>query len=63
MTLPDDFLAAVAANPQAAAFLETLNKQNRFAIAFRLQSAKKPETRQRRFDQFLAMLIKGEKIH
>lgn len=63
MTLPADFLAAVASNPQAAAFLETLNKQNRYAIAYRLQTAKKPETRQRRLEKFIGMLANGEKLH
>ena len=63
MTVPDDFLAALEKRPSAKAFFETLNKQNRYAIAYRLQTAKKPETRQKRFEQFLAMLEKGEKLY
>ena len=63
MTVPEDFLAALDERPQAKAFFETLNKQNRYAIAYRLQTAKKPETRQRRLEQFLAMLEKGEKLY
>lgn len=63
MTLPDDFLAAVAERPAAEAFLQTLNKQNRYAIAYRLHSPKKPETRQRRMEQILAMLERGERFH
>jgi uncharacterized protein YdeI (YjbR/CyaY-like superfamily) len=63
MTVPEDFLAALEKRPKAKAFFETLNKQNRYAIAYRLQTARKPETRQKRFEQFLAMLEKGEKFY
>jgi uncharacterized protein YdeI (YjbR/CyaY-like superfamily) len=63
MTMPEDFMAALAERPSAKAFFETLNRQNRYAIAYRLQSAKKPETRQKRFDSFLAMLEKEEKLY
>lgn len=63
MAVPEDFLAALEERPKAKAFFETLNKQNRYAIAYRLQTAKKPETRQKRFEQFLAMLEKGEKLY
>lgn len=62
MTLPDDFLAAVAERPAAQAFLATLNKQNRFAIAYRLQNAKKAETRQRRMAAILAALEQGKPL-
>jgi uncharacterized protein YdeI (YjbR/CyaY-like superfamily) len=63
MTVPEDFLTALAQRPQARAFFETLNRQNLYAIAYRLQTAKKPETRQKRFEQFLDMLEKGEKLY
>lgn len=63
MTVPDDFLKALGKNKKALAFYHTLNKANLFAIAFRLQTAKKPETRQKRMDAILAMLSKGEKFH
>ena len=63
MTIPEDFLAALEARPTAKTFFETLNRQNRYAIAYRLQTAKKPETRQKRFDGFLAMLEKEETIY
>ncbi len=63
MTLPADFLSAVEAFPRAAAFLDTLNKQNRYAIAYHLQTAKKPETRQRRMEKYINMLKNGEKLH
>jgi uncharacterized protein YdeI (YjbR/CyaY-like superfamily) len=63
MTLPEDFLAALAERPSAKAFFETLNRQNRYAIAYRLQTARKLETRQKRFDTFLAMLEKEETLY
>lgn len=63
MTIPEDFIAALAERPTAQAFFATLNKQNLYAIGYRLQTAKKPETRQKRFNQFLAMLEKGEKLY
>jgi uncharacterized protein YdeI (YjbR/CyaY-like superfamily) len=63
MEVPQDFLEALAKHKKAMAFFETLNKANRYAIAWRLQTAKKPETRQRRMEKLLDMLIKGEKLH
>ncbi len=61
MKVPSDFVMAVNQEPKAKKCFETLNKTNRFAISYGLTSAKKPETRQRRFDKFLNMLIRGEK--
>jgi uncharacterized protein YdeI (YjbR/CyaY-like superfamily) len=61
MKVPADFLAAVERKPKAKQCFETLNKANRYAIAYGLTTAKRPETRQRRFDKFLDMLIRGEK--
>ena len=63
MTVPEDFLAALEERPAAKAFYETLNKQNRYAIAYRLHTARKPETRQMRFEKFLVMLEKEEKLY
>jgi len=63
MVVPDDFMQALAENRQAQEFFSTLNQANRYAIGWRLQTAKKPETRQRRFDALLAMLERGEKLH
>ncbi|BDH06887.1 hypothetical protein HEK131_41140 [Streptomyces seoulensis] len=60
-TVPDDLAAALTAEPAAAAFFATLDRQNRYAILYRLQDAKKPETRARRMEKFVAMLAKGEK--
>jgi uncharacterized protein YdeI (YjbR/CyaY-like superfamily) len=62
-TVPADFAKALAAKPRAAAFFETLNSANRYAILWRLQTAKRPETRAKRIEQFIAMLARGEKIH
>ncbi len=61
--IPADFLQAVARVPRARAFLESLNRANRYAITYRLQSAKTPETRRKRFQKFLEMMEKGEKFH
>ncbi len=63
MTIPDDFLAELANNNAAQAFFETLDKANKYAIAWRLQTAKKPETRQRRLEKIIDMLAKGERLH
>lgn len=61
MKVPADFLAALDNSPKAKQFYETLTKSNRYAIAYGLESAKKPETRQRRFEKFMDMLIREEK--
>jgi uncharacterized protein YdeI (YjbR/CyaY-like superfamily) len=58
-----DLQAELDANPRAAAFWETLNKSNRFAILYQLQDAKKPETRVRRLAKFVGMLERGEKLY
>jgi uncharacterized protein YdeI (YjbR/CyaY-like superfamily) len=62
-TLPDDFLAALRKDKKALAFFESLNKANTYAIAYRLQTAKKPETRARRLEMILGMMKRGEKFH
>lgn len=62
-TFPEEFLAAVRRNKKANAFFESLSKTNRYAIAYRLQTAKKPETKQRRMETILAMLASGETFH
>lgn len=61
MKVPEDFLAALEHSPKAKEFFETLNKSSRYAISWGLTSAKKPETRQRRFEKFLDMLVRREK--
>ncbi|MFB0843037.1 YdeI/OmpD-associated family protein [Paenibacillus oleatilyticus] len=62
-TVPDDLQSELDRNPQAKAFFETLDSQNRYAILFRVHSAKKAETRAKRIHQFVAMLERGEKIY
>jgi uncharacterized protein YdeI (YjbR/CyaY-like superfamily) len=62
-SIPDDFLKMLAANKKAQAFFATLNKTNLYSIAYRLQTAKKAETRQKRMQTILAMLARGEKYH
>ena len=55
--------AALRQHPKAASFFKTLNSQNRYAILFRLQTAKKAETRTARLAKFIAMLERGETLH
>ncbi len=62
-TVPDDFQHELEKNPQAKAFFETLNRQNRYAICYRIQSAKKPETRKARIDKFVEMLANNQKLY
>ena len=62
-TVPPDLQAALDANPEAAAFFATLRGANRYAILYRVQDAKRPETRARRIDRFVAMLTRGETLH
>jgi uncharacterized protein YdeI (YjbR/CyaY-like superfamily) len=61
MKVPADFLAALESMPEVKQFFETLNKSNRYVIAYGLTTAKKPETRQRRFEKFMDMLVREEK--
>jgi len=61
--VPKDFLKALAKNAKAKACFATLNKANVYAITWRLQTAKKPETRQKRLEAILAMLARGERFH
>ena len=62
-TVPDDLQAALDASPRAAEFFKTLSSQNRYAILYRLQDAKRPETRARRLEKFVGMLERGETLH
>jgi uncharacterized protein YdeI (YjbR/CyaY-like superfamily) len=61
--VPDDLQAALDRNAQAKAFFRTLDRANRYAILWRVQTAKKAETRTRRIRQFVEMLERHEKIH
>lgn len=62
-TVPDDFQAELDRNPSAKEFFATLNSANRYAILWRIQTAKKTETRAKRIQQFVGMLERHEKIH
>jgi uncharacterized protein YdeI (YjbR/CyaY-like superfamily) len=61
--VPGDLQAALDASPKAKAFFETLDKANRYAILWRIQTVKKAETRARKITQFVEMLEREEKIH
>ncbi|WP_375768196.1 YdeI/OmpD-associated family protein [Archangium gephyra] len=61
--VPEDLSAALATNPRAAAFFSTLDSANRYAVLFRVHTAKKAETRARRIAQFVEMLARHEKLH
>jgi uncharacterized protein YdeI (YjbR/CyaY-like superfamily) len=62
-TVPDDLKHELDRNKTAAEFFAKLDSANRYAILYRLQEAKKPETRERRLRKFVAMLERGEKVH
>ena len=62
-TVPIDFQAALDTNPRAAAFFKTLDRANRYAVLWRIQTVKKAETRTRKIEQFITMLERGEKLH
>jgi uncharacterized protein YdeI (YjbR/CyaY-like superfamily) len=61
--VPEDLRRELDARPAAKAFFAELSGQNRYAIIYRLQDAKKPETRARRLAKFVAMLEAGETIY
>jgi uncharacterized protein YdeI (YjbR/CyaY-like superfamily) len=61
--IPPDLQAALDARPGAATFFASVNAQNRYAVLFRLQTAKKPETRAQRIENFANMLARGETIY
>jgi uncharacterized protein YdeI (YjbR/CyaY-like superfamily) len=61
--VPEDFQAELDGNADAKAFFATLNSANRYAILWRIQTAKKAETRARRIQEFIHMLERHEKIH
>ncbi len=63
MEIPADFLALLKKDQQAYEFFKTLNKANTYAIAWRLETAKKPETREKRMQILLKMMKKRQKLH
>ncbi len=60
---PPDLVKAFAANPAARRMFEELDSANRYAVIYRVEQAKKPETRIRRIQQYVDMLARGETIH
>jgi uncharacterized protein YdeI (YjbR/CyaY-like superfamily) len=62
-TVPSDFQAALDRNPEANAFFAMLNSANRYAVLFRIHTAKKPETRAKRIQEFIGILERHEKLH
>ena len=63
MTIPEDFLNELSKNKKAEEIFKDLNKTNLFSIGFRLQTAKKQETREKRIKEIIEMLAKGDKFH
>ncbi|ORL38627.1 hypothetical protein A6F59_25815 [Prescottella equi] len=61
--VPPDFAAALAANPAAEAFFATLDSRNRFAALYRIQDAKRPDTRARRIASFVEQFAEGRKFY
>ncbi|ETK34734.1 hypothetical protein MPTA5024_17665 [Microbispora sp. ATCC PTA-5024] len=62
-TVPEDLARALAENPAAEEFFATLDSRNRYAVLYRVQDAKKPETRARRIEQYVSMLAEQRKIY
>jgi uncharacterized protein YdeI (YjbR/CyaY-like superfamily) len=62
-TLPPEFVKELTRNAKARQFYATLNKANLYAIAYRLQTAKRPETKIKRITLIIEMLARGEKFH
>jgi len=62
-SMPKEFLTELARNAQAKKFFSTLSKANLYAIAYRLQTAKKPETKSKRVRLIIDMLARGESFH
>jgi uncharacterized protein YdeI (YjbR/CyaY-like superfamily) len=63
MGVPADLATALAAEPRAAAMFDLLTSQNRYAVLYRIDSAKRSDTRARRIEQYVAMLARGETVY
>ena len=63
MEIPEDFLSELKTHPKGYAFFQSLNKANVYAIAWRLQTAKKPELREKRMRQLIDRMDREEKLH
>ena len=62
-SVPQEFLDALARNKKASGFYKTLSKTNLYSIAYRLQTAKRPQTKVKRIESIVAMLSRGETFH
>ncbi|MCL2417787.1 MAG: YdeI/OmpD-associated family protein [Conexibacteraceae bacterium] len=62
-TVPPDFARALAANPEAEAFFATLTGVRRYAFLYRIQDAKRPETRAKRIARFTELLARRETLN
>ncbi len=63
ISIPDDFQRELDKNQKAKEFFSTLDSSNRYAVLFRIQTAKKPETRSARIQKFIEMLSQHQKLH
>jgi uncharacterized protein YdeI (YjbR/CyaY-like superfamily) len=63
ITVPDDFQAALDANPAARDAFATISRANRYAFLYRIHDAKRPQTRASRIEKFISMLAAGETLH
>lgn len=63
IAVPEDLAVALAAEPRAQAMFDILTSQNRYAVLYRIDQAKRVDTRQRRIADFVAMLARGETVH
>jgi uncharacterized protein YdeI (YjbR/CyaY-like superfamily) len=63
MEVPKDFQAELDRHPRAQEFFQTLNGANRYAVLFRIHTAKRPATRSARIQKLIDMLERGEKLH
>ena len=61
--VPADLAAALDAHPAARTMFQTLNSRNRYSVLYRIETAKRAETRSRRIEQFVAMLARGETLY
>jgi uncharacterized protein YdeI (YjbR/CyaY-like superfamily) len=62
MQVPGDLEAKLAASTEARLRFNALDAQSRYTILYRIQDAKRPETRARRIEKFVRMLVNGEPI-
>jgi uncharacterized protein YdeI (YjbR/CyaY-like superfamily) len=63
IAVPEDLQAALNRNARAKRFFGSLDGRNRYAVLFRIHTARKPDTREKRIRQFIAMMARGEKVH